>query len=343
MTVDGKDITRFGIDKEHAEWLLQCLRLGVDPSQRTPDRGTSAPPRSLTFSEVINRFSKSKVTKPVYRGDKKVSGLRSHRTVKLRLEVLREALGDVSVREITPSVIEEFRQHRLNTPTQYNRERSIADVNRCVELLNSVLLWAEGELLIERAPSAKIERAHESRRTRTLSPDEEKRLLAACDTPKRRQLKPLIIFALETGARPNEMKQVRWCDVSLKTKTITLRATTTKTLQQRTLPLSDRLKDVLIAMPSGGAEETKPTDHIFEMTTWQKSWNAACKAAKIEGLRFYDLRATFITRMIQAGLPAEIVAKISGHSTVDILFKHYLRTDKGTLDAVRDVLNQRRP
>src|SRR5262249_31729537 len=160
------------------------------------------------------------------------------------------------------------------------------------ELLRSVLLWAEGECLIERAPVVRLEKAHETRRDRILTRDEETRLLDACDTPKRRQLKPLIVFALETGARANEIRQVRWADIDIRTKTITLRATTTKTAKMRRLPMSERLRVILIRLLPG----TDQQDRIFKYNAWEKSWNAACKAAKIEGLRFHDLRATFASR-----------------------------------------------
>jgi hypothetical protein len=52
---------------------------------------------TVTVAELLRRFSEVKVTEPVYRGDRKIAGLRSHRTVALRIEILREALGDIPI------------------------------------------------------------------------------------------------------------------------------------------------------------------------------------------------------------------------------------------------------
>src|SRR6266542_3432717 len=97
----------------------------------------------------------------------------------------------------------------------------------------------------ERASTPLISKALETRRTRVLSDDEEKRLLAACDTTARRHLIPVIIAAIDTGARKGELLAVRWSDVDSKQRTITLRSETTKTQQTRAVPMSNRLYNAL--------------------------------------------------------------------------------------------------
>jgi hypothetical protein len=48
ITRDGKDTTKFGISKDHAEWLLQCLRSGI-----TGDRSDYQRPFLPAFSTNI--------------------------------------------------------------------------------------------------------------------------------------------------------------------------------------------------------------------------------------------------------------------------------------------------
>src|SRR5262245_17820438 len=147
---------------------------------------------------------------------------------------------------ITPATVERFKLERLNTRTRNKTERQIASVNRELEQLRAILRYAKNERLItsspfERASSPLISKADETKRTRVLSREEEIRLLKACETPERDHLIPLIIFAIDTGMRKGEMLSLTWADVNFKARSITVRATTTKTLQARVVPISRRL------------------------------------------------------------------------------------------------------
>ncbi|NOT64424.1 MAG: tyrosine-type recombinase/integrase, partial [Acidobacteria bacterium] len=47
----------------------------------------------------------------------------------------------------------------------------------------------------------------------------------------------------------------------------------------------------------------------------------------IEGLRLHDLRHSFVSRLVAAGVPAPIAMKLSGHKTMAML-NRYLNPDK---------------
>lgn len=52
------------------------------------------------------------------------------------------------------------------------------------------------------------------------------------------------------------------------------------------------------AMPMTG----EPDDLILGGVDWIKdNWPVVCKEANIEGLHFHDLRATYVTRILEAG------------------------------------------
>lgn len=71
--------------------------------------------------------------------------------------------------------------------------------------------------------------------------------------------------------------------------------------------------------------------------TWR--FKRALKDAKIEGTLidrddamqkasvkdFHSLRTTWITMALSAGVPMELVRRVTGHSTVDVVLKHYFR------------------
>jgi hypothetical protein len=71
--------------------------------------------------------------------------------------------------------------------------------------------------------------------------------------------------------------------------------------------------------------------------TWR--FKKALTAAGIEGTQvkrddamqkasvkdFHSLRTTWITMALTAGVPMELVRRVTGHSTVDVVLKHYFR------------------
>lgn len=333
---------RFGKDKAHAERLLEDLireHKGADLDQPSV---TVSEPASTTFRQLARAYEDHKVTAPKCRGDRKVSGMRSERTVRLRIKVLRDYFGDQLVTTITVAAVEKFRNARIDTPTKNGNERTIAVVNRELEVLRAILRYARNEGIIaaspfERASTPLISKADETKRTRVLSDSEETRLLEQCQTPRRKHLYPIVVAALDTGARKGELLAIRWSDINALQRSITLRAMTTKTMNTRIVPLSGRFLVALYQM-CGKVEKGKdrgglPVNDslVFNLRKFQNGWDAACEDAKIEDLRFHDLRATFATRLIARGMPLEEVAKITGHSQLSTLYAHYIRN---TSDAV---------
>jgi integrase len=60
----------------------------------------------------------------------------------------------------------------------------------------------------------------------------------------------------------------------------------------------------------------------------------ACRRARIVGLRFYDLRHTAGTRMLESNVNIVAISEILGHSSIDIAKKLYLHPDSSLREAV---------
>jgi integrase len=292
----------------------------------------------ITFVQLANAYKSFKVKPAEYRNDRKIAGLRSERTVSIRIDALLDYFGSMKLSAITVAEIERFKQKRLNTPTKFKTERSITSVNREVETLRGMLRFAVNEGWIdispfERCSTPLISKADEKPRTRVLSTDEQERLLAVCAP----HLKPLIICALHTGCRRGELLALTWNDIDFESRQITIRALTSKTLTQRVLKMSGKLYDELQELYS----KHQSRELVFGITTkFQHSWDTACKKAEIEDLHFHDLRATFCTRLIEAGMPIEQVSKLSGHSQLSTLYKHYLSSTAAALDKAVELLDK---
>jgi integrase len=298
----------------------------------------------LKFSKLASEYAKKKIFEPDYVGERKVAGLRSYKSVELLLEILKTHFTDKRISTITHSDVEEYKLKRLRTPKLNGGQRSIASVNRELELLRAMLRFAVREGWLVYSPFERgaplISKADEVRRERVLTSEEERRLLDACGDrtityirggkevtvldkgEKRKHLRALLIAALDTAARRGELLQLLWSDVDFDNRLIHLRATTTKTATARIVGITQRLYDELQKL----WEDSPKIDdlEVFGgIGSIKKSFASLCDDAGVHGFRFHDCRHTAITRMIDAGMPTAKVMKISGHTQM-ITFQRYV-------------------
>lgn len=292
-----------------------------------------------TFKNVAEEYRNAKLVDAVYKNGVKVGGLKSRRTAELHLKALIEYFGHRKIRRITHANLEKFKLQRLSTPTHLGKERALASVNRELALLRTVMSFARREGWITRSPfeqgDSLISLADEVKRDRVLSHDEEKRLLAACDGP-RAHLRPLLIAALDTGMRRGELFKLVWADVDLEAGHIRVKAEKAKTQRARLVPVTTRLAGELKVL----REKAPPGDGlVFGVTdSVKKSFASVCRAAKISGFRFHDCRHVATTRMIEAGMPALQVMKITGHSQMST-FLRYLNAGEAAAKQAGEALN----
>lgn len=335
---DGKrhDLTRRATDRKDARKIIKELLTGLEK------RGEqSIQVDRTTFRSLADAYSQAKVKPAEYRGERKTSGLRSLACVRIFINALLDHFGSMKLRSITPAEIEKFKQKRLSDKTQHGTERTIASVNRELEVLRAMLRYAVNEGWLdkspfERASTTLISKADEVKRTRTLSPDEEQRLLAVC-VGKREHLRPLVIAAVDTGMRRGELLLLTWSDIDFVSRTITVRAMNTKTLKSRVVPMSTRLFLELQKLHN----QFPDREAVFGLAdNFKRSWGTACRLAGISDLHFHDLRATFCTRLIEAGMPIEQVAKLSGHTQLSTLYAHYLSTTAQAVERAGQLLDR---
>lgn len=335
--------------KTHARELYDKMQREFDDHGQQTIEATR-----MTFRQLAETYEKVKLQPAEYKGDRKITGRRSYKTPKGYLKTLVQYFGAKRVKSISHAEIEKFRLERLKTPIPIKakqnksranvvaekakleqlkapipreKERSIASVNRELEVMRAVMRFAARSGWIIKSPfetgDSLISKADEVQRERVLSRDEETRLLLAC-TGRRSHLRPLLIAALDTAMRRGELIQLKWADVDLEKRTISVRAMTTKTARSRTVPISSRLWAELKLLFDKAKQDS---DSVFGISDNVKNgFTAACQAAEIEDFRLHDCRHTAITRMIQAGMAPMQVMKISGHTQMST-FARYVNAD----------------
>ena len=215
--------------------------------------------------------------------------------------------GKFYLDEITPMQIEEYRSLRLKKVKGITTNRELA-------LLKGMFTKAIDSGLVMTNPVKKVKLISESdcQRERILTHDEERRLMDAA-VP---HFRPFLVIALNTGMRRGEILNLRWAQVDFRSRLV--HVIKTKRAKNRIVPMNKTLYETLKALRA----EASGSDKVYTWKHVQKAYEKARAGAKLDGLRLHDLRHTFATRLIQAGVDVFTVQRILGHSTITMTMRY---------------------
>jgi integrase len=156
-----------------------------------------------------------------------------------------------------------------------------------------------------------------------------------------RATRPLFVVALETGLSRGDLLALRWQDVA----TSPIRVKRHKTGVEAVIPISNAYQ---AALDEAKSQAHTGKDRVFVgpsgrplcIDTLWRYFQIAKKLAGIDRrLRFHDLRHTFGSRLVSAGVPLAMVAKAMGHKSIRMT-ERYARVSDDSLRAISTALNE---
>ena len=263
----------------------------------------------------------------------------------------KDFLG-TSLADLTPFALEKWRSAYLR------RGRSSGTANRLLAALKACLSKAVEWHYLDRHPLAglKLARVDAIGRLRFLSPDEETRLLkalAARDADRRQArvsanefrrvrgyalwpeypsytdlLTPMVTTLLHTGLRFGEACELTWGDVDLTGALLMVRGETSKSAKTRYVPLNQTVLDVLKTWKpkdvDAGAFVFPGEDggRLVDIKTAWKNLLKSVTGKPIIGFRVHDLRHTFASKLVQAGVDLNTVRELLGHGDIKMTLRY---------------------
>jgi integrase len=337
-----KNIVRTANDKADARRLLKALLTELDGNERRLESLSK-----ITFCELADYYEAKFVKAAKYVNERKVEGLRDTIHIRAFLRVYREFFGAKKVRDITYSDLCAFKTQRLQTPTRNGGGlRSLTTVNRELTALRRIFNIAVQENWLTKNPfkagESLIQVSAERKRERILTVEEEERLLAACDNKARKHLKPFLIALLATGCRKSELTLLKWRDVDLDQRLITIQALNTKSLRSRKIAITNKLYAELSILWDNS--DKLPDRRVFGIqSNVRKAFSSACKIAGIkeggiDGLSLHSFRHSVAVRLVKGNLPIQLVGRILGHSQLQTTYR-YLSANEQTLFEAASILD----
>jgi len=315
-----RDVVRAAETRTHARDLIKEILRNLE------EHGAQAfDADRMTFADLATHYETHYLIEAQYVDGRKVAGVRSLKPALGAVNTLKQHFGRHKLRSITYGGLCKYKSDRLETPTRSGGQRAIASVQRELAKLRRMLNIAQREGWIRKNPFAAgeplISMADERKRERILTREEERRLLEACADPRRVHLRPIIIAAIDTGMRKGELLSLRWRDVDLEHGVIVIQAFNTKTMKQRELAMTTRLKLELARVFEESTQD--PAARIFGiLDNVKRSFTSARKAAGLLDVRFHDLRHTSASRLVGAHIPLSEVGRVLGHTQANTTFRY---------------------
>jgi integrase len=187
--------------------------------------------------------------------------------------------------------------------------------NRTLATLSKFYNWLIARDVIETSPVAGVERPHKEQvRNRTLTDAELRALWFACegDGPFGQALRILVC----TGARRNEVSQMRWSELDEERRLWTLPNERSKNAREHTIPLSSQAWAIIQSMSRfAGCDYVFSADGRGPIAGWAKAKTRLSAKAGIaeESWRLHDLRRTCASGMAKLGTSVPVIEKALNH------------------------------
>lgn len=271
--------------------------------------------------------------------------------------------GSRTLSSIDTAAVREYLRHRsLDTVGKKDpKPISATTVNNDLRNLKAFFSFCVDEGLLISSPCSRLKpySAEIKRRVRSLSHDEEARLLEACrDTYRRsatgarnqtkddahwkqtytppKYLHTLVLIALRCGFRRRTLFSLTWDHVDFDGGRWSIPGELMKTREDYRQPIPDSVLKELRAW-----RLRKPFGSILgldEGSTVRKSFASAAKRAGLAGLTLHDCRRIYLNRLRALGVSIETAMSLTGHKSLETVMKHYREIpDSEVREAVRRI------
>jgi len=133
--------------------------------------------------------------------------------------------------------------------------------------------------------------------------------------------------------RKGEILSLKWTNVDFKNGVIIVEGT--KNEEIRKIPMNQKLTEAL-----EGGKKISRGEYVFSENgkpygDVKRGWWSALKKAKIEEVRFHDLRHTFGSRLGMAGVDIRTIQELMGHKDIKMTMRYSHPTLEHKKNAVR--------
>lgn len=219
-----------------------------------------------------------------------------------------------------------------NVPPEFKpKMAAVATKATHLSFIKALLRTAERDWkMLEKAPIVKVPQP-KNKRIRWLEPVEAQRLIDECPEP----LKSVVKFALSTGLRRSNIVNLEWQQIDMQRRVAWINPEESKSGRAIGVALNDTACQVLrnqigkhhkwvfVYQEKCTRPDGTKTDAVRKMRyDANTAWRAALKRAGIEDFRFHDLRHTWASWLVQAGVPISVLQEMGGWESIEMVRRY---------------------
>jgi integrase len=242
----------------------------------------------------------------------------THRLNKYYCQLFAEACGEVLARELKPYHIDRWIDPKVEADewgqtTVYNARKAAM----------RIFSWAAERKLLPENPLKGMKNPKPQPRQRAISEVEFGKLYENAGDP----LRDLLLALYLTGARPKEVRELKWEQVREDRWVLPEHKTGKMTGKPRIIFLNDEMKAMMARLNDNGHS------HVFLNTEGQpwsmnalrlQVWRIKKKLGLAEDICAYLCRHGFGTRAILSGVDGQTLAELMGHTSQEMISKVYV-------------------
>ena len=315
-------------NKQAAQTIYDAIKYKIAIGKWIPEMQVEEKPKEYTFIELSEKY------KAWAEGRQKAF----KRWKSYLIAQLVKKFGDLFLNDFSTEVIEQYQSEMLG------KGNKPATVNRKIAVLAHMFTKAADWKMFDSAAIPKVKMLKEdNKRLRYLSKEECQALINACEP----HLKPIVITALNTGMRKGEILNLRW-DANIDLRHGFILLDKTKNGERREIPINDTLRGVL-----QGITRRLDISYVFYDNSTGKPYGdvkrafaTACRRAGIKDFHFHDLRHTFASHLVMAGVDLTTVKELLGHKTLTMTLRYAHLAPSHKVEAVKkydNFLNSKTP